>query len=122
MIRRYCIKFLKKLSQMNYILVKEFKTLTYFTYFAFLFLFILDLVLFKIFLRNMTALKYFCLFVITLILCYIVSTFKSSLRDSTCKYCKFGYLVLIPHKFRREKLEKNGDFSMFICENCGKIQ
>ena len=122
MIRRYCIKFLKKLSQMNYILVKEFKTLTYFTYFAFLFLFILDLVLFIMFFSNMTALKYFCLFVITLILCYIVSTFKASLRDSTCKHCKFGYLVLIPHKFRREKLEKNGDFSMFICENCGKIQ
>lgn len=122
MIRRSIIKFLKKLSQMNYILVKEFKTLTYFVYLTFLFLFILDLVLFNMFLRNMTALKYFCLFVITLILCYIVSTFKSSLKDSTCQHCKFGYLVLIPRKFRREKLEKDGNFSMFICENCGKIQ
>lgn len=120
--KRPNIKFLKKLSQMNYILSKECKTLTYFLYFTFLFLFILDLVLFNMFLRNMTDLKYFCLFVITLILCYIFFTFSSILSDSTCRHCKFGYLVLIPRKFRREKLEKDGNFSVFICENCGKIQ
>jgi hypothetical protein len=122
MIRRYFIKFLKKLSQVNYIISKDLKILTYFAYFVFLFLFILDLVLFNIFLRNMTDWKFFCLFVITLILGYTIFTFKSILSDSTCKHCKFGYLVMIPRKFRKEILEKNKDFSMFICENCGKIQ
>lgn len=119
--RKKVIQFLKKLSQMNYILLKELKTLTYFVYFTFLFLFILDLVLFNIFLRNMTALKYFCLFVITLILCFIVVAFICILSESTCRHCKFGYLVVIPHELR-EILLKNNNFSMHICENCGKIQ
>lgn len=122
MIRRYFRQFFKKLSQMNYIISKELKILTYFAYFAFLFLFILDLVSFIMFLINPTDWKFFCLFIITPILCYTFFAFKSILSDSTCWHCKFGYIVLIPRKFRREKLEKNGDFSMFICENCGKIQ
>lgn len=119
--RKKVIWFFKKLSKMNYILLKELKTLTYFLYFSFLFLFILDLVLFNVFLRNMTALKYFCLFVITLILCYIVSFFKYKLSDSTCRHCKFGYIVPLPPELI-EKLRKNGIFSTYICENCGKIQ
>jgi hypothetical protein len=113
MIIRYVIKFFKKLSQMNYIISKELKTLTYFAYFAFLFLFILDLVLFKMFLSNMTDFKFFFLFVITLILCYTFFTFKSILSDSTCWYCKFGYIVPIPHKLR-EKLAKDGISASFI--------
>jgi hypothetical protein len=121
MIRRYFIKFFKKLSQVNYIISKDLKILTYFAYFVFLFLFILDLVLFNIFLRNMTDWKFFCLFVITLILGYTIFTFKSILSDSTCRYCKFGYIVPIPRKLR-EKLAKDGIYASFICENCGKIQ
>lgn len=69
----------------------------------------------------MSALKYFCLFEITFILCYIFFDFKSALDDFTCEHCKFGYLVEISNELR-EKLNRETFSKTYICENCGKIQ